>query len=168
MIQGRYQDAIPLAEQAAALAAEQMPKEYRIWANLGDTYWLAQADPAKARAAWGKAAQIAREAARAAASTSTSAIILGRLAKYEAKLGEAAGALEHLEAARRQAPDEPDVRFQAGLTYALLGNNDMSLRELAAALDRKYPVEEMQKAPELAPLRQDPRYQKLVAQAVKH
>ena len=163
MVQGRYKDAVPMAEQAAALAA-QMPKAYLIWGNLGDAYWLARADPAKAREAWRKAAQIAQEeAARAPADT----IILSYLAKYQAKLGDAPGALQRLEAARRQAPDNGAVRYQAGLAYALLGKNDPALRELAAALDRKFPVEEVQKAPELAPLREDPRYQQLIAQAVK-
>jgi tetratricopeptide (TPR) repeat protein len=163
MLQGRYKDAVPMAEQAAALAA-QMPKAYLIWGNLGDAYWLARADPAKAREAWRKAAQIAQEeAARAPADT----IILSYLAKYQAKLGDAPGALQRLEAARRQAPDNGAVRYQAGLAYALLGKNDPALRELAAALDRKFPVEEVQKAPELAPLREDPRYQQLIAQAVK-
>jgi serine/threonine-protein kinase len=165
MMQGRYKDAVPMAERAAALAVQQLPREYRIWGNLGDAYWLAQAGEGKAREAWGKAAQIAREQAARVPPDPTD---LSHLAKYEAKLGDAAGALEHLEAARRRAPDDPAVRFQAGLAYALLGNHDLSLRELAAALDRKYPAEEVQKAPELAPLRQDPRYQQLVAQAVKH
>jgi eukaryotic-like serine/threonine-protein kinase len=164
MIQRRYPDAVKAAERAAALATQQMPREYLIWGNLGDAYWLARADPGKAEEAWRKAAKIAREEG---ARVSNNALHLSYLAKFEAKLGDAPGAVQHAEEACRLGPNNGNVRYQAGLAYAVLGQTEPALRELAAALDQKFPVEEVQNAPELAALRKDPRYQQLISKTAK-
>ena len=162
MLQGRYADAVPAMEKAAEIGSRETPREYRIWGNLGDAYWLAKSPPEKAQAAWRRALEIAESQLTA---TAGDAELLSFLAKYHAKLGDRPKSLERIAAAIRLAPSSATVRYQAGLVYALLGENDRALTELAAAVNLKYSVEEIGQAPELMPLRQDRRFQELIAGA---
>jgi serine/threonine-protein kinase len=167
MDQHRYADAVTVMEKAAALAEKTQPGEFRIWGNLGDAYWLAKAPPEKARAAWTRAADITR--AQAQATTPADPELLSYLAKFETKAGEPAPALEHVQEAVKEGAAVATVHYQAALAYALLGRVDSSLEEIAAALRLKYPVDEIQRAPELENVRGDRRYKSLFeSPAVSH
>jgi serine/threonine-protein kinase len=65
MLGGRYQEAVPILEQAADLAPKEVPNEYRIWGNLGDAYWLSgapeDADPGLPEGDRGRAAPLATD-----------------------------------------------------------------------------------------------------------
>jgi tetratricopeptide (TPR) repeat protein len=162
MLQGRYADAVPAMEKATEIGSRETPRDYRIWSNLGDAYWLAKSPPEKMQAAWCQALEIAEPQLTDAAGN---AGLLSFLAKYHAKLCNRLKSLERTAAAIQLASPSATVRYQAGLVYALLGQNDRALTELAAAANLKYSVEEIGQAPELMPLRQDGRFQELIAGA---
>jgi tetratricopeptide (TPR) repeat protein len=155
----RYADAVPIMEQAAALAPSELPNSFRLWGNLGDAYWLAKQDPQRARAAWLRAAGMVEQQLIGAAGDAER---LSLLAKYRAKSGQAEAAVQRIESALTYAPNSATVRYQAALTYTTLGQKDRALDELKLALGQGYSVSEIRAAPELEPLRMDPRYDVLL------
>jgi serine/threonine-protein kinase len=159
MYQGRYREAIPFAENAVRLAPSDYPAEYRIWGNLGDAYWLAGEPAGKSRKAWTEARdRTADLVSRAPAN----ALHLAHLAKFEAKLQRPAEAERHAAAAVKLLPDDAAVRFQCSLALAVAGRLPDALAHLEAAVARNFPVDEIRRSPELAPLRNSQRFQQLV------
>jgi serine/threonine protein kinase/tetratricopeptide (TPR) repeat protein len=164
MLQGRYREAVPVMEQAVQLAAQERPNEYRIWGNLGDAYRYSHAPGDKSAAAYRHAIELAEAQLRNSASDASH---LSLLANYHAKLGEKSMAEERIETAIRYSPTDGPVRFRASIVYTLLGAIDRALDELAAAISFGYSVEEIRLAPELAVLKSHPRYNSLIAGAVR-
>ena len=161
MFQRRYADAVPVMEKSAEIATRETPREYRIWGNLGDAYWLAKLPPEKAQAAWRRAVEIAEPQLTGRPGD---AELLSLLAKYHAKLGDKANALQRTAAAQRLAPSSAMVQYQAGLTYALLEDRGRALAALAAAVRLKYSIQEIRLAPELEPLHGSREFQQLISQ----
>lgn len=155
----RYADAVPIMEQAAALAPMELPNSFRLWGNLGDAYWLAKRNPERARAAWLRAADMVEQQL---IGTAGDAERLSLLAKYRAKSGQAEAAVQRIESALAYAPNSATVRYQAALTFTTLGQKDRALEELKLALGQGYSVSEIRAAPELEPLRLDPWYDAFV------
>jgi len=165
MFDGRYQEAVEVMEKAAHLAPQETPNNFRLWGNLGDAHWLARNNLDQARTAWRRAAETA---ARQLTGTPADAELLSYLAKYQAKAGDEKAAAQQIQAALNYAPDNAMVRYQAGLIYALLGQKERALSELAAALDHGYSASEIQTAPELGMIRTDPNYQQLIQRRGRH
>ena len=161
MLAGRYPEALEIMLKAEQLSAE-APNSYRLWGNLGDAYWLAGAGAGKARQAWQRAAEIAERQV----GDPPNSDVLSRLAKYYAKLENAGEASARIAAALKQSPANGTVHFQAGLVFALLGENDRAFAELQDAASRGYPLAEIRVAPELKQLRADPRFQQLINRKV--
>jgi tetratricopeptide (TPR) repeat protein len=159
LFQRRYKDAVPAAEKAAELAGREGSVEYRVWGNLGDAYWLSQAGGDRARDAWRKAAEMA---GKRLGQPGGDAIVLSHLAGFESKLGGTKQALEHIEQALRLEPSKAEVRFKAAQVFTRLDRKERALDELARALAAQFPAEEIRQAPELNPLHNDPRYEKLM------
>jgi len=166
MMQGRNGEAVGIMESAVKFAAIEQQKEYRIWGNLGDVYWLTKAPPEKSQAAWRAAATIAES--QLASKAEDPALLLSMIAKYRAKLGEQQEAQEKIQEAIRLAPANPTVRFQSGMIAALVGNKNQALAELEMAAGLGYATEEISKAPEFAPLKNEPRFQQLLQQFKAH
>jgi len=151
MLMGRYKDAVPLLEKAAEKARQDAPTEYRIWGNLGDAYWLAGEPADKTQRTYRHAVKIAEDRR---AGRDESADLDGILAEYYAKLGEKPLAVERIESALRTDPQSASVRYQAGLVYAVLKDDDRARRELERALLRGFAPDQIQHAPELKKLRE--------------
>jgi serine/threonine-protein kinase len=160
MFQGRYADAVPAMEKAAEIGLRETPREYRIWGNLGDAYWLAKLPPEKAQIAWRRAVEIAE---LQLTGKPGDAELMSLLAKYHSKLGDRANALRRIADAVRLAPSNATVHYQSGLALALLGDRARALAELTAAAGLKYSIEEIRQAPELATLHESPDFQKLIS-----
>ena len=156
LAQHRFPEAVAVMEKSTAIAEQQQSGEFRIWGNLGDAYWLAHANPEKARQAWSRAATIVRD--RLGAAPVQDPELLSYLAKFEAKAGDLGPASRHLDTALAQGKSSANTQYEAALAYAVLGRADDSLRALAAAIQLKYPIDEIQQAPELGTLRGDRRY----------
>ena len=145
-------------EKAVEFARREAQNSFRIWGNLGDAHWLAKGDAQKGRSAWLEAAAIAE---KQLTGTPADAERLSLMANYLAKAGDKEGALRRIKSALDYGGDRAPVRYQAGLTYARLGQHEQAIEEIRLAIAYKYSKTEIQAAPELELLRMDPRFQQL-------
>ena len=84
------------------------------------------------------------------------------MALYLAKSGDITGSLVELAKVPRDAA-EVNVLFRGAVTYELAGDRANALAMLELALDRGYSLTEVRMDPELATLRTDARYHRLIA-----
>jgi serine/threonine-protein kinase len=151
----RCSEAVPLMQKAADL----VPRNDQFWGNLGDAYSCIPADRAKAAAAYQRALQLGQE--RLAVNTND-ADILGRVALYQARLGNKNESLVNIAKARQLAPSNRQVVWHATLVYELAGKREPALQALQAALKAGQAVDEVRREPTLANLRADPRFARLM------
>jgi eukaryotic-like serine/threonine-protein kinase len=153
----RCMDAVPLMEKAVELA----PKSEQVWGNLGDAYTCVPVDKPKATQAYQRALQLGQVRL---AVNATDADVLGRVALYQARLGDSAG-LVNIAKARQLAPGNRQVVWHATLVYELAGKRDLALDALRAALKAGQAPDEVRHEPTLAKLRADPRFIRLMQPA---
>jgi len=152
----RCADAVPMMEKAANL----VPKSEQVWGNLGDAYSCAPADKDKARGAYQRGVQLGQDRL---AVNGKDADVLGRVALYQARLGDRAS-LANIAKARQLAPDNRQVAWHATLVYELAGQRDAALAALGAALKAGQAADEVRREPALTALRADPRFSRLMAE----
>ena len=90
---------------------------------------------------------------------------LGQLAVYEAKSGDFEKARPFIGQALAIAPKDVDVLNNAVEVYTLAGEQQKALDCLKSAVQGGYPRFELGANPELASLRNDPRYRDIMAEA---
>ncbi|MCL6483588.1 MAG: hypothetical protein I4O49_05295, partial [Janthinobacterium lividum] len=56
----------------------------------------------------------------------------------------------------------PDIHFRAALTYELIGKRNEAMAALKQAMERGYPINLIESAPDLLTLRRDARYQQFL------
>jgi serine/threonine-protein kinase len=151
MLQQQYDKAVPALEEATKLASQSGPNDYLIWGNLGDAYLFSGAPVAKSRAAYLRAIALAGNPAPA--STADKALLSSILAGYFAKIGDGGRARELIASALVDAPESASVRFESGIAYAMLDEDDRACDELKASLAGGYPVDQLLTAPELQKIR---------------
>ena len=156
--QGRYGEAVLMFEKAAALA----PNDYEVQRNLADAYRWAPGLAQKAPPAYRRAIELAQNQLRVNPRDSTAYSIL---AICWVKLGEKNKALEAITTARRESPGDVAILSNAVQVYHLVGLRQRALETLAAAVRGGYSLAEIRAEPELAGLRSDPRYPKIVSDA---
>lgn len=152
--QGRYEDAAVMFQKATQL----IPSDHRLWCNLGNAYELA-GNKTAAEGAYKKAEELAQQGT---ALRPKDGELRGWLALYYAKLGEKSNAQKELAHALSLAQNDPQLLFNSALIYELVGDRDHALSALHSALQAGYSVSEVQSAPELAQLRQDPRFSGII------
>jgi serine/threonine-protein kinase len=157
----RCAEAVPLMEKATAM----QPKNELFWGNLGDAYACVLQDRAKAVTAYEQAIQLARERLSVNANDGDT---LGRLALYQARLGDKTESVANIRKARLLAPTSREVVWHAALVYGLAGDHEAALEALRSALKSGQAVEEVRREPALATLRNDPRYERLMADVPGH
>jgi hypothetical protein len=86
-----------------------------------------------------------------------------RLALYVAKHGDPARAGKELGRWETFPKKSPASHFRALLTHEILGDRAAALASLEATLAAGYAFKEIRDEPELAKLRSDPRYHRIVA-----
>lgn len=153
--QGRYEDAAAMFQKAVELS----PADHRYWCNLGLAYTLAKNRP-KATEAFQTALQLAQKAVDLRPSDPS---VLGTLARYHAELGQKTKAQEEIALATASPHNDPELLFNSVVVYELVGERDRALTALRSALRAGYSLSEVQHAPELLELRQDPRYSRMVS-----
>jgi serine/threonine-protein kinase len=151
----RCAEAVPMMEKAVEMA----PKSEQLWGNLGDAYSCPPADQAKGTQAYQRALQLGQERL---AVNAKDADVLGRVALYQARLGNPAS-LVNIAKARQLAPENRQVVWHATLVYELAGKRDLALEALQAALKAGQAADEVRHEPTLAKLRADPRFTRLMA-----
>jgi serine/threonine-protein kinase len=154
--QGRYRDSLPAFERAVEL----QPGNALHWGNIGDAYRFVPGNAEKAGEAYARAIQLLREQL---AKDPAQSINRSRLALNLAKSGDTAAALAEL--AKVLTPDVSEVNtlYRGAVTYELAGRRDEALATLERALQRGYGIVEIRADPELAKLRTDVRYHRIVA-----
>jgi serine/threonine-protein kinase len=148
---GRYDAAAAAFEKAAEIT----PKNFIVWANLGDAYRRTTAQRAKAKEAYAKAIQLAHEAT---AINPQDAVARAIGASSQAKTGETASAERQLKMALETDPTNADVLYQAAIVANLRGDTDSALGWLQRAIASGYTREDAARDPEFANLQRDPRF----------
>ena len=160
--QGNYLGAVK-AFEAAVSEKKGSPGNYMLWANLADAQRWVPAQVQASRDSYQRAIALLKPTLER---MPHDAILRGtlnsRLALYSAYSGLKQEAQIHLRQALTLAPELPELRFRAALTYELLGNRSEALAELSAACRRGYPLNLIESAPDLLTLRRDHRYQQLL------
>ncbi len=150
-----FQDRYAEAAQAFEEAVKQGTVKYLIWGNLADAYLRTTGPTEKSAHAYRRAVQLAeRDLTVNAKDSETRA----SLAVYCARLGQKERAESAAGEARRLAPGNVTVLFRSGLAYELAGKRDLAIAALRDALAGGYSAAEIQRHPDLAGLRQDPRF----------
>jgi tetratricopeptide (TPR) repeat protein/TolB-like protein len=141
-------------------AIELSPLDDRTWGNLADAYrWV----PGKANASKHAYREAVAQVQKQLAVNPKDAELRSRLATYEVSLGDSAAALRDAGEALRTGPGDGQVLFRAALVYEQSGMRERALSSLRSALDGGFAKEEIEKAPPLETLRQDPRYREIAA-----
>ncbi len=152
--QGEYRKALPLF---SAMARE--TDDYVMWGNLADTYRQVPDQQYKAGAAYQKAITLA-EAFLLITPGNSEAISC--LAMYYAHQGEKDKALAAIARARALAPANLEMIRRAILVHEAVGERARALAALSEYRERLGEMDEIEREPDLAALRADPSYVKLL------
>lgn len=150
----RFEDSARTFERATQLD----DRDYVLWGNLGDAYFLAPGRRAAAAEALHRAIALAKEKY---AVNPRDAYLLANMATYYAMLGDATAAQAWLREALREDPKDPRVLFKAARVHNHLGNPAAASDGLARALAAGYSAADVKENPFLDNLRSHPRYQAL-------
>jgi serine/threonine-protein kinase len=160
-LQGNFKQALPLWEKSAELS----PRDARMLGNLADVYRLT-GDAEKARQTYQKAIQLAERdlSSNPLSGSGPSIRLRASLAKFDAYSGNKARAISEIERALAQAPQEVEVLFARVEVLEAVGERARALEALGEALQAGFPAEQVARNPDLAHLRDDPRYGQILAQ----
>ena len=133
--------------------------DYLYWANLADAYRWVPTRQAEANTAYDRALQLLQAELN---KNPTHPTLNSRAALYSAKRG-------HLDEARKslmRVPFDGDVSssefYRAIVTFEIFAERTNALNMLSRALKAGYPLTEVLNDPELANMRQDPEYHRLL------
>jgi hypothetical protein len=126
---------------------------------LGDAYAKIEGAGSKSGQAYRRALELIVEQQRSAPSRDDQATE----ALYRAKLGDRAGARRALEQARI-TKSEAALRFREARVLELAGDRDGAMEALRDAVSGGFSKNQIELAPELEGVRNDPRYSKLMNQ----
>ena len=154
--EGKYQEAAEQFQHATQL----QPNNAINWGNLGDALWQLPSERARARQAFQRAVDLASEQLGLDANNDelreTYAVYLVKLDRKKEALAEIKQALQH-------GPKDASVRFFAARVYATAGMRTQALQALQNAVALGYSAGEISHEPDLAELRSDRIFQRLVA-----
>ena len=150
--EGKFVEAVAMSKKAADLS----PKNYTAWGNLSSSYELLPDHHADAVQADKKAIQLAEISRK---ETPTDPTLLATLGTYYAFLGSGDQSLPLLREAIALAPHDPTVLFLAGDGYEMLHRRDDAIHNIIKSLALGFHRNQLDKAPELAGLRADPKFQ---------
>ena len=148
---GKYDE----AAQTLQKSIDMRPSQYRAWGILAWVYLNQRADAAKVKETYLKAIELAVPLRK---ETPRDAYLLADLGQYYAFIGSRKESLPLLAQAAALAPDTPEVLYEVAVGYETLGLREDALKWLANAKAGGYPAEAIERNPQLAGLRADPRY----------
>ncbi len=151
-----YNAAVAASEKAETLA----PTSYVAWHSLGDAYRMIPADHARALDAYRNAIRFAEQAHQ---KEPRNAQLLASLAIYNARIGDQARAGTLIRQAVLLSPDDPRVDYLAGQAAEIIGNRTQAIDLIAKCIGVGYSLAEIDRNPDLAALRADPRFQQRLA-----
>ncbi len=136
-------------------------KDYTVWANLAAAY-SQTGEKGKSINAYRVAIQKADAVLRL---NPDNAELMSNVAGYHISVGERKKARQLISRALRIAPGNVFLVGRAAMTFEELGDRDEALRLLQKAFRKGYPPTEVENAPEMKELRNDPRYKELLRKA---
>ena len=148
---GRFAEAVAVYEKAVEIGGG----NWVVVGNLADCYRQVPELSSKAPATYARAIQLAE---RQLSLNPKDSNALKSLAFYRAASGDRKQALRDIEKARSLAPDNTTVAFKAVLVYEILGQRKQALAGLEKVLEAGFAISQVEREPDLAQLRQDPRY----------
>jgi serine/threonine-protein kinase len=148
---GRYAQAARAFEQAL----EHDTSDYRVWRNLGVSYYWAPGARDKAKDALTRAIALGDEQLRV---SPRDGALLVDLADCHALLGRAARARELLKRGLELAPEDVEVQHTAAAAYEQIGDRRSALRWAGRALASGYPRSRLEDDPGLSAVLADPRF----------
>jgi tetratricopeptide (TPR) repeat protein/DNA-binding winged helix-turn-helix (wHTH) protein len=152
----RFQEAIGDFQKAIAMA----PEDYRFYGNLARAYFWTPDQRGLAREKYERAIAMAKR--QLTVNVKDPDVNLS-LAIYSAMLGIERDAFDYLGRAQQLRPEDPETAFWAGVMYLQFGNRAKAMVWLRQARTLGYPVAEINAAPELKSLHNDPEFQRLMA-----
>jgi Flp pilus assembly protein TadD len=157
--QGRMDQAAPTLEQAVKTPAADSTH----WSSLARVYrWTNRRDEARTTYA------IAIKRARTEVGVNPrNARIRANLASLLAETGERREALIEMASTLDRAPTDVSVLFRSAVVHELIGDRDGALKALEAAARGGYSAVEIRRYPDLARLRDDPRFLAILSLAPK-
>jgi non-specific serine/threonine protein kinase len=145
-----------------AKAVELEPQSYWLWGNLADAYRWTQGQKDRANATYARAIGLVE---RDLEVNPRDTDALGSLAEYQAKSGALEKARQSIGRALAIAPRNVDLLGIAAEVYAVTGDQQKALDCLKSAVQGGYPPFEIEANPELAELRNDPKYREIMAES---
>ena len=149
--EGRPTDEARAYERALRLDSA----DFRVWGNLAGAYERSGASSDTVRRTYERAVQGAIDALDVNPNAASTRALL---ANYLTRLARTDEARLHLDRALTLAPDDADVAYHAGVAYELMGERALALEWIMRAMTNGYPLEWIEKDPELDDLRQDPEF----------
>jgi tetratricopeptide (TPR) repeat protein/TolB-like protein len=155
---GHFQEDVEYTQKAIALR----PQKYDYWGNLADAYRMIK-ESKKANEAYRQAISLAGQQLKV---NPSDAEVLGSLALYYSRVGDSVKARQYLAQALERSSEDMDTLRIACLVHLDSAERQESLKWLEKSARAGYPREQLIANPELATLRSDPEFGRLVAEAV--
>jgi tetratricopeptide (TPR) repeat protein len=156
---GDFQSDVSYTLKAIALG----PKKYQYWGNLADAYRMIPGEANKASAAHKQAVALAEEQLKV---NPKDGDVLSSLALNYSRLGNDRQARKYLELTLQASPNNVDALRIACLVHLQAGEKEEAFKWLEKAVHAGYSREQLTTNPELASLRSEPEFARLVQQAV--
>jgi tetratricopeptide (TPR) repeat protein len=148
--EGRFQEAASAMESANELDAA----VYQTWGNLGTVYRHLPGSGAKARAAFGRAIELAGKALEVTPNDNN---IHANLAEYHAKLGNRRQSLDEIN--RIPPADRQPYMARIALAYEIVGDRKHAIETVRTLLTKSTDLNEIKNDADLTGLWNDPSFQ---------
>jgi serine/threonine protein kinase/tetratricopeptide (TPR) repeat protein len=158
---GRFKEDVGYTQKAIALR----PQKYDYWGNLADAYRMIPGELDKAGTAYKQAISLAEKELKVNPNDTE---VLSSLALWHSRIGDTVRARTYLDAALQQSPNDVDILRIACLVHLEAGKKRESLDWLEKAVRAGYPREQLIANPELAHLRAEPEFGRLVDESVSY
>jgi eukaryotic-like serine/threonine-protein kinase len=154
---GQFEEDVEYTQKAIALR----PQKYDYWGNLADAYrMMNQSD--KANRAYKQAISLAEQQLKVNPSDTDS---LSSLALFHSRVGDDAEARQYLGSAIKKSPNDVDTLRIACLVHLEAGDKQESLKWLEKSVRAGYSREQLISNPELASLRSEPEFSRIVSES---
>lgn len=141
-----------------SLALDINPNNYAIWGNLASVQGLVGKQKEE-RANYLRAIQ---EAEKQLSVNPNDINVNSVLGSYYADIGDSVQAVKYIEKTLNLAPEIPELIFRAASAYENLGNRKRAVDLMVQALEKDYPLENIQNQPELSELVNDPKFKQAI------
>jgi len=149
------------AAERYAKAVELVPHDYRLWGNLGDSYFYTDLLKDTARVAYQRAIEIGEQNLEI---NSHEVDTMSDLAYYYTRIDQVDKSRDLNQVALNAAPDDMYVHYNSALMHAQWGETSAALSALERAVELEYQVDLLLLDPGLRGLMAEERFKKLVSQ----